>query len=139
MELNTFVTDYESHRDDIVAIRYDVFVIEQQVSEELEIDGLDPEAIHALSQSGDKSIGTGRMLADGHIGRVAVLKANRGCGVGTSILLTLIKSAKDQGLPKVWLSSQTHAVPFYKKLGFTPFGDVYLEAGIDHIKTVKWL
>jgi len=134
MNISSIICDYESHTEDICAIRYEVFVDEQNVPEELEIDGFDGEAKHALACVDGVPIGTGRILNDGHIGRVAVLKNYRGLGIGKSIMKDLIKCAQDTNLEKVWLSSQWHAHSFYLDLDFVCVGKIYKEAGIDHIK-----
>jgi len=84
-------------------------------------------------------IGTGRILDDGHIGRVAVLKKHRGLGIGKLIMRELVKWAEDMSLEKVWLSSQWHAHSFYLDLGFVCDGEIYKEAGIDHIKMYRAL
>ena len=84
-------------------------------------------------------IGTGRILIDGHIGRVAVLKDYRGLGIGKLIMKELIKWALDMNLEKVWLSSQWHAHSFYLDLGFVCVDEIYKEAGIDHIKMYRVL
>ena len=139
MNITTIICDYESNTEDICAIRYEVFVEEQNVPEELEIDGLDNEAKHVLAFVDEVPIGTGRILDDGHIGRVAVLKDYRGFGIGKLIMKELIKWAQDITLKKVWLSSQLHAHSFYLDLGFICVGDIYKEAGIDHIKMFKAL
>lgn len=139
MNTTTIICDYEPHTDDICAIRYEVFVDEQNVPEELEIDGLDGEAKHVLTFVDGLPIGTGRILSDGHIGRVAVLKNYRGLGIGKSIMKELIKCAQDLSLEKVWLSSQWHAHSFYLDLGFVCVGEIYKEAGIDHIKMFRTL
>ena len=139
MNTTTIICDYEPHTDDICAIRYEVFVDEQNVPEELEIDGLDGEAKHVLTFADGLPIGTGRILSDGHVGRVAVLKNFRGLGIGKSIMKELIKCAQDLSLEKVWLSSQWHAHSFYLDLGFVCVGEIYKEAGIDHIKMFKTL
>ena len=139
MNTTTIICDYEPHTDDICAIRYEVFVDEQNVPEELEIDGFDGEAKHVLIFVDGLPIGTGRILSDGHIGRVAVLKNYRGLGIGKSIMKELIKCAQDLSLEKVWLSSQWHAHSFYLDLGFICVGEVYKEAGIDHIKMFRTL
>ena len=139
MNTTTIICDYEPHTDDICAIRYDVFVDEQNVPEELEIDGLDGEAKHVLAFVDEVPIGTGRILSDGHIGRVAVLKNYRGLGIGKSIMKELVKCAQDLSLKKVWLSSQWHAHSFYLDLGFVCVGEVYKEAGIEHIKMFRVL
>ena len=139
MNTTTIICDYEPHTDDICAIRYEFFVDEQNVPEELEIDGFDGEAKHVLTFVDGLPIGTGRILSDGHSGRVAVLKNYRGLGIGKSIMKELIKCAQDLSLEKVWLSSQWHAHSFYLDLGFVCVGEIYKEAGIDHIKMFRTL
>ena len=139
MNITAIICDYKPHTEDICAIRYEVFVGEQNVPEELEIDGLDGEAKHVLAFVDALPIGTGRILRDGHIGRVAVLKNYRGLGIGKSIMKELIKWAQDKSLKKVWLSSQWHAHSFYLDLGFDCVGEIYKEAGIDHIKMFRAL
>ena len=139
MNIKAIICDYKSHTEDICAIRYEVFVGEQNVPEELEIDGLDGEAKHVLAFVDDLPIGTGRILGDGHIGRVAVLRDYRGLGIGKMIMKELIKWAQDISLRKVWLSSQWHAHSFYLDLGFVCAGEIYIEAGIEHIKMYRTL
>ena len=139
MNTTAIICDYESHSEDICAIRYEVFINEQNVPEELEIDGLDGEARHVLAFIDGVPIGTGRILSDGHIGRVAVLKKYRGKGSGKLIMKELIKWAQDMNLEKVWLSSQWHAHSFYLDLGFVCVGEIHKEAGIDHIKMYRAL
>ena len=84
-------------------------------------------------------IGTGRILNDGHIGRVAVLKKYRGLGIGNSVMQELINWAQQNKLEKLWLSSQWHAHSFYLDLDFVCEGDIYEEAGINHIKMYRTL
>ena len=139
MNITTIICDYESNTEDICAIRYEVFVEEQHVPVELEIDGLDNEAKHVLAFVDEVPIGTGRILSDGHIGRVAVLKNHRGLGIGKLIMRELVKWAEDMSLEKVWLSSQWHAHSFYLDLDFVCVGEIYKEAGIDHIKMYRAL
>ena len=139
MNITAIICNYESHTEDICAIRYEVFIGEQNVPEELEIDGLDGKAKHALAFVDGVPICTGRILNDGHIGRVAVLKNYRGLGIGKLVMKELIKCAQDMSLEKVWLSSQWHAHSFYLDLGFVCVGEIYKEAGIDHIKMYRVL
>tara|TARA_B100000959_G_scaffold164181_1_gene172072 strand:+ start:125 stop:544 length:420 start_codon:yes stop_codon:yes gene_type:complete len=139
MNIQLIICNYEENQKDICRIRFEVFVVEQNVPEGLEIDGLDDEAKHVLAYIDDEVIGTGRILSDGHIGRVAVLKKYRGLGIGNSVMRELIKWAQQNKLEKLWLSSQWHAHSFYIDLGFVCEGDIYEEAGIDHIKMYRTL
>ena len=139
MNITAIICDYKSHTEDICSIRYEVFVDEQNVPEELEIDGLDNEAKHVLAFVDEVPIGTGRILSDGHIGRLAVLKKYRGHGAGKLSMKELMKWAQDMNLENVWLSSQWHAHSFYLDLGFVCVGEIYEEAGIDHIKMFRSL
>jgi len=114
-------------------IRKTVFVIEQGVSSEIEWDGRDHLCQHVIAYSmNNDAIGTGRMLPNGHIGRIAVLAAWRGKGVGGAILKSLIELARETENNKVYLNSQTRAIDFYRKFSFKPQGQVFMEAGIPH-------
>ncbi|OUW17293.1 MAG: GNAT family N-acetyltransferase [Opitutales bacterium TMED158] len=126
-------TDYESNKEPILSIRFQVFVDEQNVPAELEVDGRDPDCLHGLAWDDDKAVGTGRLLPDGHIGRVAVLQSYRKRGIGATLMKALIEAARERGFPEVVLSSQTRAMPFYDRLGFLRQGEPYMEAGIEHI------
>ena len=137
MNITTIICDYKSNTKEICSIRNEVFVEEQNVPVELEIDGLDNEARHVLAFVDEVPIGTGRILGDGHIGRIAVLEKHRGLGIGKLIMKELVKWAEDSNLEKVWLSSQWHAHSFYLDLGFVCVGEIYKEAGIDHIKMFR--
>jgi len=88
---------------------------------------------HVLASADDGApIGTGRLLPDGRIGRMAVLKVWRGCGIGGALLRELLELAREQGHMEARLHAQTHALEFYRKHGFTPVGDEFMEAGIPH-------
>lgn len=113
-------------------IRFTVFVDEQKVPVELELDEFDPLSCHALALAGDEAIGTGRLLPDGHIGRMAVLAGWRGRGVGALLLQALIDEAQRRGMARVVLNAQTHALGFYARFGFVPEGEEYEEAGLPH-------
>ncbi len=113
-------------------IRFAVFVEEQGVPAELEMDDMDAQCVHALAFEGNEAVGTGRLLPDGHVGRMAVLKAWRGRGVGAALLERLVKAARERGDREVLLSAQVHALGFYRAHGFSPYGEVYREAGIPH-------
>lgn len=119
-------------------VREAVFVVEQGVPREIERDTWDPRADHALAFDRDgRAVGTGRLLPDGHVGRMAVLAAWRGQGVGTRILDALVSRARERGIKRVVLNAQTHAVPFYARHGFVAFGDEFMEAGIPHVAMAR--
>jgi len=127
------LTDWEHAREDASRIRFAVFVEEQGVPAEIEMDANDAVSIHALVRSEDgQVIATGRLLPDGHIGRMAVAREHRGAGMGGRILEALVAAAKSRGDRSVVLSAQTHATGFYSRYGFVAEGEVYEEAGILH-------
>lgn len=113
-------------------IRRRVFVEEQQVPEEEEWDALDAECLHFLACCEGTPLGTARLLPDGHIGRVAVLAEARGLGIGVALMQAAIAAARARQHTEVVLSAQTHALPFYARLGFIAEGDIYLDADIPH-------
>jgi len=124
-----WVRDFEHLRD----IRETVFVHEQQVPLDMEWDGLDQACVHVLAFDSDGApIGTGRLLPDGHIGRMAVLPAWRGKGVGGALLTELMRIARERGFTEVILNAQVQAVAFYTRHGFAVDGPRFLEAGIPH-------
>jgi len=131
------ITDYPAYVEDIRSIRTQVFVVEQSVPVELEHDEHDETALHVLVFTEGSAVATGRILEDGHIGRIAVLRNQRGKGVGNIVMQALLQQAKKMKLNKVWLSSQCHAHQFYTNLGFVCVGGKYQEAGIDHVKMTK--
>ncbi len=133
------ITDYESHMEAIKDVRRRVFIVEQAIDPDLEVDGMDGECIHCLIEIDGEPIATGRMLPDGHIGRLAVIKSHRGKGHGMKVLMTLIDRARQVGLSSVYLHSQYHARDFYTKAGFVEKGRIFQEAGIDHIMMEKLL
>ena len=115
------------------AIRQEVFVEEQRVPAELELDDYDAVSIHALALDGKTSLGTGRLLPDGHIGRMAVRREVRGSGIGSKLLQALMQQAQQRGDSAVVLHAQLSAVGFYQHHGYTSEGDVFMDAGIEHI------
>ncbi len=119
--------------DALKAVRTEVFILEQQIPEREEWDANDETADHALARSADGApIATGRLLADGCIGRMAVIKAWRGQGVGASVLRHLLERASARGMRRLWLSAQTYAIPFYAQAGFVAEGPEYLDCNIPH-------
>lgn len=130
--LLTETMGWDQARADAAPIRFAVFVDEQKVPAEIELDEHDAACLHAIARSEGRAVGTGRLLPDGHIGRMAVLKAWRGQGVGAAMLTVLIDAARARGDRAVALSAQTHALGFYRRFGFINEGPEYIEAGIPH-------
>lgn len=132
------LTDWQTAADRLRPIRTAVFVVEQRVPAELEMDDKDVLCVHALAedQSG-RVIGTGRLLPSaagiGRIGRMAVTADWRGKGVGSALLDCLMGAARSRGDHLVELHAQLHAAPFYDRQGFQRIGSVYAEAGIPHV------
>ena len=126
------VMPWDKARERASRIRFRVFVEEQRVPREIELDEHDDASLHAIAFEKDLPIGTARLLPDGHIGRMAVLKDWRRKGAGALMLTTLMKMAKLLGHKEIVLSAQKHAVPFYRKHGFAEEGAEYMEAGIPH-------
>jgi predicted GNAT family N-acyltransferase len=119
---------------DAMPLRHEVFVVEQRVPEELELDEFDPLSLHAVARDELGSpVGTGRLLPDGHIGRMAVLRSHRGLGIGTAILTALMQEAEKRGDRCVRLHAQVHAEAFYARHGFVREGTEFIEAGIPHV------
>ncbi len=122
-------------RQTCYALRHEVFVLEQGYTAEGEVDMLDAVSHHLLMRKDGTPIGTARAYIDGDtakIGRVCVLAAQRGTGLGAELIQSAVAVAKEQGATRVILGAQLHAVGFYTKLGFTSFGDVYDDEGEPH-------
>ena len=129
------------NNENIEAIRFirnTVFICEQSIAPEIEFDELDDSAIHVLAYD-DVPIATGRMLSDGHIGRIAVLKEYRSQGIGMKIVESLIHQAVENKYDRVYLGAQKQAIKFYSKLGFTPYGSEFIQANIIHLSMEKIL
>ena len=130
---------YSVDFDELHYLRRSVFVIEQQIPEDLEFDELDPQCYHYIVRDTQcHPIGTARLTAEGKIGRMAVLSEWRKQGVGASLLQALIEKARSLGLTKVTAHAQVSALSFYEKHGFTRQGEVFIEAGIPH-QAVQYL
>ncbi|HDS1817941.1 putative N-acetyltransferase YjcF [compost metagenome] len=131
------LADWHKDNADIRRIREAVFIAEQHVPPELEWDSDDPSAVHFLALEGDYPIGTARLLPDGTIGRVSVLKDWRGLKVGDALMNAVIVEAQHRDLKQQTLSAQVHATPFYERLGFRVVSEEFLEAGIPHVDMVR--
>jgi predicted GNAT family N-acyltransferase len=132
--------DWSTLQASAAPIRLEVFVQEQHVPLEEEVDSLDPVCVHAvIFDEQGTALATGRLLPDGHIGRMAVLKTARARGIGSAVLNALVQRAQLEGFAEVVLSAQSHAKGFYLRHGFLPEGVEYLDANIPHILMRKLL
>ena len=118
------------------ALRRTVFIEEQGVSEADEVDDLDDQAIHILATDNGVPLGSARLLTlgdTGKVGRVCVLRDARGTGLGAALMQAAVAEFRSQtGVKRVKLGAQIQALAFYERLGFTPYGEVFLDAGIAH-------
>jgi predicted GNAT family N-acyltransferase len=137
--ITTQVVDYPTYEAQIHSIRTEVFVNEQSIPAELEVDQEDWVSTHVLAFCAGRVVGTGRLTPAGRIGRVAVSRPIRRRGVGFCIMQTLLDVAKHQHHEEVVLAAQCHAIEFYEKLGFRSEGDIFREVGIAHIMMRKQL
>jgi len=117
-------------------LRRAVFVREQNVPEDLEVDGRDAEAIHMLARRDGVAVGCARILVEGpvgKIGRVCVLAPHRGTGLGQALTLTCLEVLRSRkGVREARLGAQLHALEFYRRFGFEAEGPIYDDAGIPH-------
>jgi len=137
--LNTlviFIKPWEKAAKEAYAIRQEVFIEERGVPQHMELDEYDPGAAHVLAYQNARCIATARLVRldekSAQIGRMAVLIALRGQGIGTAMLKQLIAHALSEGISNLVLHSQLSAISFYEKLGFKAEGPIYQEAGISH-------
>ena len=126
-------TSWLEHSVQISSIRDVVFIQEQAVPKNIEMDGKDSECIHFLMSYDDNPIGTARIKMSGKIERVSILKPNRNMGLGSKLMSFIIDAAKQNRFERIYLHSQMESIGFYKNLGFIEQGDVFQEAGIDHV------
>jgi predicted GNAT family N-acyltransferase len=132
--------NWEDAQGEAGPIRFSIFVGEQDVSPGIELDDKDAECMHAIAyDEAGHAIGTGRLLPDGHIGRLAVVKDWRRRGVGAQLMAALLEEARRRGHKEVVISAQLQAAEFYRGLGFAAEGKVYREAGILHQQMRKAL
>ena len=146
-ELELRLVATQAELDECMRVRRAVFVEEQGVPPDEEFDEHDGDparatsTVHVLCRLDGRPVATGRLLLDAppgenvHIGRVAVLRELRGRGHGVAVMEALQAEARGRGLSGITLAAQTHAIPFYERLGYVARGDVFLDAGIDH----RWM
>lgn len=128
------IAPWDEIGEGVRAVREAVFIVEQKIPADMEWDDIDAECAQALAtDEAGAPVGTGRLLPDGYIGRVAVLASHRGLGVGRAIIDLLIDEARRRRYVEVALNAQTQAARFYEKSGFAVAGDEFMEAGIPHV------
>ena len=118
-------------------IRRTVFIREQDVPEEIELDELDASALHVLCETGGQVVATGRLNFfnnETKLGRVAVLREWRGMGIGSQVVEFLLERAREMGTSLVYANAQTWTEGFYQKMGFETVSGIFLEAGIEHVR-----
>lgn len=132
----TIVTDYTP----CLALRRRVFIDEQGIAEADEMDDQDDQAIHLLAVSDGEPVGTARILIAGDlgkIGRICVLPAQRGTGLGAALVQAAVDHLRRMGISRAKLGAQDHAIGFYAKLGFVAEGPFYDDAGIPHRDMIR--
>lgn len=136
-DIEVRLADWHQDNAELRRIREAVFIAEQSVAPELEWDSEDDQAVHFLALEDGYAIGTARLLPDGHIGRVSVLRDWRGLHIGEALMRAAIEEAERRGLTEQTLTAQLQALPFYQRLGFEAVSDEFLEAGIPHVEMVR--
>lgn len=136
--MNSYTIRVASWQEDALALRMvreAVFIREQHIPVELEWDEFDVGGLHLLAVDlAENPIATARLLPNGVIGRMAVLKEWRGREVGSALLLRLLEEAGKKQIHHITLSAQLHAIPFYVKFGFQIAGEEFMDAGIPHVR-----
>ncbi|QOR67652.1 GNAT family N-acetyltransferase [Cytobacillus suaedae] len=138
--MEAIVVTNEEQMKDAYSIRRTVFIDEQQVPEEEEIDQYEKDAIHFVLYEDNQPIGAGRFRSIDGIGkieRICVLKEFRSKGAGKVIMDKIEETAKGEGITKLKLNAQTHAEKFYLNIGYTTISDIFLDAGIPHVTMTK--
>lgn len=133
--MKVIIAKTEKERQDAFTVRNIVFVEEQKVPVELELDEFDQVATHFVMYDGDHPVGAARLRSLGDIGkieRVCLLAPYRNRGLGKYLMKKIIQYATDQGFSKVKLHAQTQVIPFYEKLGFSVTSAEFMDAGIPH-------
>lgn len=134
------MVSWEAEASVLQDIRTTVFIQEQQIPVSLEWDEFDIISLHMLAfNNHGKPVGTARLLPDGHIGRMAVLKEWRGKGYGSAMMHQILDELRSRDMQKTMLNAQTSAVNFYEKFGFHVYGEEFVEAGIPHVKMIFFL
>ena len=123
-------------------LRRRVFYDEQGIRPEADRDGRDDKALHVIAFPGGALVGTCRVRVAGDVamlGRLAVERSDRGQGVGRAVLEAAERSARAAGARRMALHAQLPVQAFYEKSGYSPYGDVFMEEGIEHVAMEKRL
>ena len=133
-EYSVAEVSWKTHHESLMELRFEVFIGEQGIAAEEEVDPNDPHCRHfiALNNAGIV-LGCGRLTPEGQIGRMAVRATLRQSGIGSAILKHILESSRRSGRKDLFLHAQKNAQQFYTKHGFTIDGETFIEAGIPHI------
>ena len=127
--------DWHSLKHECERVRLMVFVAEQKVPKDEELDEWDEASRHFVAKDERRMVlGCARLLPTGQIGRLAVLRPFRKRGVGRALLDAVLRSAKAAGMKEVFMNAQVHAEPFYERAGFVSEGERFMDAGIEHVR-----
>ena len=129
-------TSWGQSSKEISEVRHKVFVVEQSIPPEIEMDGKDSDCIHFLALKQSKPIGAARLQKYGKIERVSVLREYRHKGIGTAIIKMVIEKARNMDIEKIYLHSQIDSKNFYQQLGFFQHGEIFFEADKPHIEMI---
>lgn len=133
VEYTIIATSWQDHKEELSAVRRQVFIEEQHVPEDMEWDEYDITSQHVLAlDKNGQPVGTGRLKSDGQIGRMAVIRQWRNNGIGTAMLQKILQLAEDANIKQLYLHAQTSAIEFYHRHGFIADSEEYMEAGIPH-------
>lgn len=133
MAISISQVDWHKAEDQLMAIRREVFIVEQGVPEDEEIDPKDPQCIHFLATDEQGTpVGTSRLLPGGQIGRMAVVSSQRGTGLGAKLLMAAVDYAQKKNYECIFLHAQIQAIGFYQRYGFEAEGPQFMDAGIPH-------
>lgn len=140
MNVRQITTDKE--REDAFRVRMTVFVEEQKVPPEEELDAHDETAIHFISYHDEEAVAASRLRfvkEYGKLERICVLKPYRGRDIGKQIIHEMEATILEKGYKKAKLNAQTHAQAFYQKLGYETISGEFMDAGIPHVTMTKTL
>lgn len=135
--------EVDGDRQDAYAVRWTVFVDEQGVDPDIEIDEHEDQAVHFVAYGGDKPVGAARLREPnpgvGKVERLAVVADYRGSGLGRKLIEAVERHARETGIDTLTLHGQVRVAEFYEHLGYKRVGEPFEEAGIPHVEMVKSL